>query len=591
MPILVTKRYLRLQWVAVAVVVTLVLILPLSHYNNTKSTPSSEHHQQQHQQPSSGSEHKNEQFPHLQQPSRYGDDESVSNSNSNSNSESYNYDWITQLISNNNPHLTELLTNYPVERAKQRFVTDKDHIFSKSYLSSLLEIDNNATLKLQSSHSNVVKSIKALDTATTARGERTFGPVTSEQGIVIVGGGKFSWLALPIITHIRSSVGSKVPIEVFIATEEEYDEHYCNVVLPSYDAECSYLPDSIPGGLEKMFASGVAIPTGFQYKILAILVSKFEKILFLDADNAPLFDPVQLLQSDVFQEKGFVVWPDPWTRTTNPAFYDIAGLEVSHNEIVRGFEFDSKRADEPKVLDYDTDVTYHDLKGTLPNPSSESGMLLLNKRTHVKTLLLCLYYNIYGPGMYYPLLTQGGAGEGDKETFLAAAFVLNETYYQVQTMLQFIGYFDKQNGFHSKALGQKDPMQDYANFQQGYRYYTDLGENMVGPRVFFMHLSYPKLTPYLLFVKKPELHPIDPQTGESYKTRLYGGSTANELGYDFELRVFEMTTALMCGTDGIGPVAGVVEGGVGRKMKYFAHEDLQKYCPLMEEHVDWLRHN
>ncbi|KAK7679537.1 Golgi alpha-1,2- mannosyltransferase [Cerrena zonata] len=52
-----------------------------------------------------------------------------------------------------------------------------------------------------------------------------------------------------------------------------------------------------------------------------------------------------------------------------------------------------------------------------------------------------MYYNYYGPDYYYPLLSQGAAGEGDKETFIAAAHKLKLPYYQVKEFNREFGPF------------------------------------------------------------------------------------------------------------------------------------------------------
>jgi alpha 1,2-mannosyltransferase len=66
---------------------------------------------------------------------------------------------------------------------------------------------------------------------------------------------------------------------------------------------------------------------------------------------------------------------------------------------------------------------------------------MISKRKHSLSLLLALYYNFYGPRFYYKLLCQMAAGEGDKETWLAAVTALNKTYYQVREGTQPVGRY------------------------------------------------------------------------------------------------------------------------------------------------------
>ncbi|GMF65764.1 unnamed protein product [[Candida] boidinii] len=178
------------------------------------------------------------------------------------------------------------------------------------------------------------------------------------------------------------------------------------------------------------------------------------------------------------------------------------------------------------------DFNFHDFKGTIPNPTSESGMVMVNKIEHAETLLLILYYNIYGPDFYYPMITQGGAGEGDKDTFIAAAYALNKKVYQVKQGMSFIGYHE--DGFHSKALGQWDPTTP-----------RELNTDDKG-EVLFMHCSYPKLYPTQLegeLIKNKKDENEDEK--EVQHRRMYVGENANSR-YDFELELFEIMTQLIC---------------------------------------------
>ncbi|KAE8446555.1 hypothetical protein EG329_011887 [Mollisiaceae sp. DMI_Dod_QoI] len=54
-------------------------------------------------------------------------------------------------------------------------------------------------------------------------------------------------------------------------------------------------------------------------------------------------------------------------------------------------------------------------------------------------LLVAAYYNIFGK-WYYVLITQGGPGEGDKDTFIPAALALNESFYVVEKLPEPLGW-------------------------------------------------------------------------------------------------------------------------------------------------------
>lgn len=50
----------------------------------------------------------------------------------------------------------------------------------------------------------------------------------------------------------------------------------------------------------------------FALKILALLVSSFDEVLLLDADNIAAGDPAPLFHSKEFDQKGAIFWPDFW---------------------------------------------------------------------------------------------------------------------------------------------------------------------------------------------------------------------------------------------------------------------------------------
>lgn len=174
------------------------------------------------------------------------------------------------------------------------------------------------------------------------------------------------------------------------------------------------------------------------------------------------------------------------------------------------------------------DSWYHDFEGTLPDPTSETGMFMVNKSSHLKTLLLCLYYNVFGPQYYYPLLTQGSAGEGDKETFIAAAHVMKEPWYQCARQFKWTGYVSKvDNKFTSKALAHYDPVQAQDTTRQ------DVD-------IIFMHLSYPKFYPNWL----ADNHDLVYADTDEH-IRMYSSINKN-VGYDFDLRVMQFFTEGLC---------------------------------------------
>lgn len=283
----------------------------------------------------------------------------------------------------------------------------------------------------------------------------------SGSGYVIVGGGKYSWFALLAIEVLRH-LGSKLPVEVIIPTVEDFDASFCNSVLKQYNARCVNLFDVFDQ--ELLQSIGV---TGYQYKSLALLASSFENAFLMDSDNYPVTNPDVLFDSDLYLQNTMITWPDYWRRTTSPYFYDITGKKIGKRVRYLNDEHTDPKYYKLRTEDNDPKlmkikVPFHDREGTLPDWTTESGEMLINKKVHFKALLLALYYNLQGQFAFYPLLSQGGAGEGDKETFVAASHFFGLNFYQVHKKPdRAYGFYKWRNDFFDTSIIQYNPIKDY----------------------------------------------------------------------------------------------------------------------------------
>lgn len=269
----------------------------------------------------------------------------------------------------------------------------------------------------------------------------------SGTGVVTVAGGEFFAPAIVSIRMLRRT-GSKLPVHVFLQSRAEYEPEVCEDYLPTLDAECfvleDFLRDHTPFSV-----------THYQLKALAILFSPFETILYLDSDCMPLRNPSELLSAEPFASSGLIAWPDYWIATEDPVFYTIGGLSSF-----------------PK---------------NVPARASEAGQLLVSKDKHLPTLLLAAYYNVFGPTHFYPMLSQGAAGEGDKETFIASAIVLGKPYYRVRALVGTVGYFNEEGSFKGGAMVQQHAGDEYAIST------SSSDNNNTGIRSFFLHANMPKM--------------------------------------------------------------------------------------------------
>lgn len=474
------------------------------------------------------------------------------------------------------PSSPSLKNNYITEKANEKFVSS-DFLFSKEYLENVLNVTETGFTDLKSKHTKYMKSMNKKKMASFTNltpQDKEWSDYVGSSGYVLIGGGKFSWLSYLVIKQLRQS-GATLPIELFIPTKEEHEPEFCELIQSKYNARCNVVDETLTTLMKEYNIKG------YQYKMLAILSSKFESLLYIDSDNYPTRNPDFLFESKVFKETGLIFWPDFWARTTNPKFYDIAGKKYKENKI-RINEYDKKmnQVEKANTLKY-TEAFFHTFEGTIPDPTIETGMMLINKTLHLKTMLLSLYYNVYGPDYYYPLLTQGSAGEGDKETFIAAAHVLDKPYYVTKFGAGWVGYHNEEKGeFTAKALNHFDPVE---SSQEGF--------DEKKRKTLFLHLSYPKFYIEMLYDNNDLVYK------ESRKhIRMYPGIYKN-LGYDFDLRVLQSFTEGACPNYYVDGTS--VDGDGIRESEYMADyltyvkHDEEKNVARCEEvyipHLKWLK--
>lgn len=329
------------------------------------------------------------------------------------------------------------------------FLDDAYSRVSYNYLSKLMEFDDIFLLDLKLKHQIVVNSLPS-----------TNCPFYKGSGYVFIGGSTYSWYSLLSIQSLRKS-GSTKPIELIIPNKNDVDLLLCNEVLPIYNAKCVILDEIYPKKVLNKFNA-----SGYQLKSLAILASSFENTIYLDSDVFSVKNPDKLFESELFKKYGMITWPDFWRRTTSPKLYESLGVEFDWKPVrfLNDYFTPSDLLYKPEDIENPKDkINLHDLKGTLPDWSTEAGLLVINKATHFNTLLLSLYYNINGPAGYYPLLSQGGAGEGDKETLPLAAHMLNQTWWQVnkQPGKTYGTWIKDRNWIVDSSIIQVDPLEDW----------------------------------------------------------------------------------------------------------------------------------
>jgi alpha 1,2-mannosyltransferase len=345
-------------------------------------------------------------------------------------------------------------------------------------------------------------------------------------GIVTTANAHYMPVFLVSLRLLRRT-GCNLPIEVLIDDWSKYDPILCDTVLPSLNAHCVVMSNIYDT------AKSAKQPDHYQYKIFAILFSSFQHVLFLDSDAFPAYDPTVLFSVAPYTIHGLVTWPDFWAQTISSHFYHIAAI--------------------PEVP-------------SMARFATESGQILLNKDKHRESLLMMVYYNYYGPDYYYILLSQGGPGAGDKETFVQAALAVGLPYYQVRTPPAALGRIVN-GSFTGVGIAQADPGLDYEYLPpmrshihgDGLWQDTDFAHpdpsvanrtNTTGwapsrPRPVFLHQNNLKLDPGKVL---DDERPYEP---DGTPHRMWGSKEDMEkmLGYDVERRVWDVVAEEGCRED------------------------------------------
>lgn len=370
------------------------------------------------------------------------------------------------------------------------------------------------------------------------------------RGIVTTGGGTYFPMVLNLIKWVRDQ-DPDIPIEVFMLDASEYEPEYCDHLFPSLNVECIVADDVFGDKLSKKLKSKFAL------KPLAMLASKFDDIYFTDADSFPLLDVNSIFDWEVYKDVGYILNRDYWPRTTSPHYYEIANHPLG--ERVHG-------DNSSKVL------LQEDRENAMIGASSESGQIFVNKAKHIRSLMLAMYYNLYGVGVYFPIFIMGNYGAGDKDTYVPAATICNETFFQTKEPPIELGqwYNDKYDKF---VMVQPDPRDDYEKHTKGIKNTTlhtgQLHINLLKSNVRYLlvnnkHLKgYPGFHKNRYFGDLDKIHSLIPE------------------GVDIELRLFDTMRYVAC-------------NWVLRDKRVpldWKHQDIKQFCRVLTAHTKFLKEN
>ncbi len=205
----------------------------------------------------------------------------------------------------------------------------------------------------------------------------------SGQGIVICAGGPVyfpcAWVCLNTLRHL----GCTLPIEWWYLGPHEMNDEMIRLVS-TLNVRCVDALKELPSNTASKIGS-------WELKPHAITHSRFEEVLYIDADNLPQKDPRFLFETTAYQQTGALFWPDRYQpHNTAPPFLRREAWDICQ-------------------------VPFQD------EPEFETGQLVINKKRCWRALQFTCYLNAH-PEFYYAYFY------GDKDTFHLAWRKLNQDY-------------------------------------------------------------------------------------------------------------------------------------------------------------------
>jgi len=228
----------------------------------------------------------------------------------------------------------------------------------------------------------------------------------SGKGIVICTGDKHFKLARSSIDTLRNILNCTLPIEVFYNGESDLSLENINILKEYNDV---YVSD-----FSTYFNNEIINVSGWAIKPFAILASRFEEVILMDADVLYLRNPASLFENKHYQEKGTLFFQD---RTLNP------GLSLGSQWVK---EWMNNPLPETRASRFWKEKTSHEM---------ESSTVVMHKTKTILGLLNVCKFNEYRfrLDVVYKMVY------GDKETFWMGFDMARQSYYMNSKPCVFIG--------------------------------------------------------------------------------------------------------------------------------------------------------
>ena len=240
------------------------------------------------------------------------------------------------------------------------------------------------------------------------------------KGIITASGGKNLLLqSLIQINILRNYFNSTLPIELFYADEKEITQDILNLIK-KFDVKCINIQDYLE------FSNYNA--RNFSIKALALYLSSFEEVIWIDADIIPLINFDELFELEQYKKLGHYF------------MNDIFVIGKYENEFTKkSIEFAKK---------YNVFLSDGE-------PETDSGLFLFNKKNNLDVLNTILDLN----------LDQNSYKEnyGDKELYKLSFKYHNKTYSTNDLFPYFIGtYFKNEDLFCGNGVILRTPEKNIA---------------------------------------------------------------------------------------------------------------------------------
>lgn len=207
--------------------------------------------------------------------------------------------------------------------------------------------------------------------------------------------------------------GCKLPVEVWFIGEELTPSQLNNL------SELKVTPRDILVE-QKKFPRFASYATGSTYgssrnyhlKGLAVILSRFKEIIYLDSDNYPLRDPTHLLDAPEYLETGALFWPDYWKTPKDSPMWTVLGLKCEDES------------------------------------EQESGQMVVNKEVSWRAMMMAMYFQLHHD-FYFSIIL------GDKDTWRFGWRIADTPYFMIQTPAAVAGRV-RQHRFCGHSMIQHD---------------------------------------------------------------------------------------------------------------------------------------